>query len=51
MDDVHYRFETVDQLAISLSKVFKFVRLIFEQPQDVIGSMAGLKPVSKGLLG
>ena len=47
MDDVHYRLDAVDQLAISLSIVFEFVCLFFEQLKDVIGSMAGLDLVDK----
>ena len=48
MDDVHYRFKAVDQLAISLSIVFGFVCLFFEQLKDVIGRIAGLKPIMDG---
>ncbi len=51
MDDVHHRFKVVDQLAISLSIVFEFVHLFFEQLKNVIGRMAGLKSVSKRVLG
>lgn len=51
MDDIHYRFKTVDQLAISLSIVFEFVRLSFEQFKDVVGRITRLKPVNKRVLG
>ena len=51
MDNVYYWFKTVDQLAISVSKVFEFISLVFEQLKDVVGRMAGSKLVNKGVLG
>ena len=50
MDDVHYRFNAVNQLAISISIFFEFVCLFFEKLKDVVGRMAGLKLVSKRVL-
>ena len=51
MDNVHHRFDAVDQLAISISIVFEFVCLFFEQLKDVIGSVAGLDLVDQRVLG
>jgi len=47
MNDLHNRFQAVDQLAITLSIVFKLTRLFFEQLKDVVGRVAGLKLVSE----
>ena len=50
MDNVHHRFNAVDQLAISLSIAFEFVCFFLKQLKDVIRRMTGLKPVSKRVL-
>jgi hypothetical protein len=49
MDDVCHWFKSVNQFAISLSIIFEFVRFVFEELEDVIGRMAGLKPFGKGV--
>ena len=50
MNDFHNWFKTVDQLAISVSIIFEFFGLIFEQLKDVIRRMAGSKLVNDGVL-
>lgn len=49
MDDVYYWLKTVYQLAISVSIVFEFVRFDFEQLEDIIGRITGLKLVCEGV--
>ena len=49
VNDFHHRIKTVDQLAISVSKVFEFVRLSFEQVKDVVRRMARSELVNKGM--
>ena len=49
MDDFHDRIKTVDQLAISVSIIFEFFGLIFEQLEDVVGRMAGSKLDNNGV--
>ena len=50
MNDFHYRIKTVDQLAISILKVFEFLGFIFENLKDIVGSLVGLKLANKGVL-
>ena len=50
MNDFHNWFKTVDQLAISVSIIFEFFGLIFEQLKDLIRRMAGSKLVNDGVL-
>ena len=51
LDDIDHRFKAVYRLVISLSIVIEFVRLFLEKLKDVIGRMAGLKPVRNRVLG
>ena len=50
LNDFHYRIKAVEQLAISVSKVFEFFGFVFENLKDIIGRMAGSKLINKGML-
>ena len=45
MDDLNNWAKPVDQLAISVAKIFEFFGFVFEQLQDVIGRTARSKAV------
>ena len=47
MDDLDYRANPADQLAISIPIDFKCVRLVFKELKDVIGRISAPKFVGK----
>ena len=51
MDDLDDGAKPVEQLAISISKLFEFFGLVFDQLKDVVGRTAGSKVevVGKGV--
>ena len=51
MKDLHNRFETVDQLAISIAIVLELVCFVLEEFEDIIGRLAVPEFLGKRVFG
>ena len=51
MKNLHNWFKAVDQLVISVAKIFELVYVFLKEPEDIIGGLAILEFLGKWILG